>query len=178
MLPKPQEVPLANACHLLPWEWQRPKPPPGIIGRGAQPPQTRNAEVIGVREGEGSKNQSLWDVLQFDDRGLIPVILEDHRERRTLAFELMSREALQKTLDTRTVHVQAPATGELVMRGGRNRRASIEGMLIECRGRCVVLRVFQHIGACDKGYASCFYRAYDLSHKQVIRLEDPVFRGD
>lgn len=126
----------------------------------------------------GNEHQALFAVLRFDERGLIPVLLEDFRSRKSLACEMMTREALQKTLETRLVHVPHPQTGELVLRGGYNRRARVEGILIECEGRCLVFRVFQHIGACHKGYASCFHRGYDFNHRQVVTLEDVVFKGD
>mgnify|MGYP001125011037 CR=1 FL=1 len=128
--------------------------------------------------GEGSANEALFEVLQFDERGVIPALLEDYRTRKPLAFEWMSRAAIDKTIETGLVHLEEAASGELRLRGGYHRRARLEGILIECQGRCLVLRVFQHIGACGRGYASCFHRAYDLTHRQVMRVEDPTFRGD
>lgn len=131
-----------------------------------------------MTEGQASVNQPLLAALRFDERGLVPVLLEDYRTRRTLAIEWLSRAALEKTIETRTVHVEHPNTKELVVRGGQNRRATVEGIQVECEGRCLLLRVFQHVGACHRGYTSCFYRAYDVGHREIVRLEDPVFRGD
>ena len=108
--------------------------------------------------------------IKFDDKGLIPAIVQDERDGRVLMMAYMSRESLEKTLETGYTHFFSRSRGKLWKKGETSGHVQrVKRVLVDCDLDCLLIEVEQiGPGACHEGYRSCFFRDVEGN---VIELE-------
>ena len=117
------------------------------------------------------------DSLKWDDRGLIPVIFQDHETCEVLTLAYMNREALARTLETGRVYLFRRSHGRVMMKGETSGNYQlVKEVLLDCDGDALVMKIEQVGGAaCHEGYRSCFYRRLSGDKLEVVgeRIFDP-----
>lgn len=99
------------------------------------------------------------DQLQFDEKGLIPVIAQDHENGQVLMLAYANKEAIEKTLSEGTVYYYSRSRQELWHKGDTSGHYQIvKEIFYDCDGDAVLIRVDQKGAACHTGKRSCFYR--------------------
>ncbi len=99
------------------------------------------------------------DELRFDDRGLIPAIVQDAENGDVLMMAWMSRASLQHTLDEGRTVFWSRSRQELWRKGETSGHVQhIEEVRADCDGDVVLVRVHQEGAACHTGERSCFFR--------------------
>ena len=97
--------------------------------------------------------------IQFDERGLIPAIVQDARTGAVLTLAYMNAKSLQKTLATRETWFWSRSRSELWHKGATS--GNIQ-RLVEVRQDCdgdALLVLVEPCGpACHTGKQSCFHR--------------------
>ena len=58
------------------------------------------------------------DDIKYDDKGLVPVIVQDARNGQVLMFAFANKESLQKTVETGKTHFWSRSREKLWMKGG------------------------------------------------------------
>jgi phosphoribosyl-AMP cyclohydrolase len=98
--------------------------------------------------------------LTYDDRGLIPVIAQDHVSGEVLMFAWMNAEAVARTLATGDVTYWSRSRAAFWVKGetSGHRQRLIE-MRIDCDRDCLLVLVDQTGAACHTGRRTCFYTA-------------------
>ena len=97
--------------------------------------------------------------LQFDEKGLIPVIVQHAITREVLTLAYMNEEAYQKTVETREAWFYSRSRQELWHKGetsGNTQR--VIGIKTDCDSDALVLEVLPAGPACHTGEESCFYQ--------------------
>jgi phosphoribosyl-AMP cyclohydrolase len=117
--------------------------------------------------------------IHFDERGLVPVVVQEATTGAVLLLAYMNAEALTATLRTGRAHFWSRSRGRLWRKGERSGREQIvEGLYVNCEGNSLLLRVHQQGGAaCHTGHRTCYYRklAPDGSWQVVEeRVFDPA----
>jgi len=100
--------------------------------------------------------------LKFDERGLIPVIVQDAETKDVLMLAYMNEEAFKLTLETGEAHYWSRERKKIWKKGetsGNTQRVC--EILVDCDEDALLLKVDQKGGACHKGYRSCFFRRID-----------------
>ena len=100
---------------------------------------------------------SIEDV-KFDERGLIPVVVQDGRTRQVLTLAYMNAESLRKTLDTGETWFWSRSRSSLWHKGetsGNTQR--VVGVLLDCDGDALRVLVIPNGPACHTGAESCFH---------------------
>jgi phosphoribosyl-AMP cyclohydrolase len=98
--------------------------------------------------------------LNFDDKGLVPVITQDFKTGDVLMFAYMSREALEQTIKTGRATYYSRRRKKLWTKGEQSGHfQKVEQILVDCDQDCILLKVTVDSGQCHAGYQSCFYRA-------------------
>lgn len=99
------------------------------------------------------------DELRFDDRGLIPAVVQDADNGDVLMMAWMNRESLERTLDEgRTVYWSRSRRG-LWRKGETSGHVQhVEEVRADCDGDVLLVRVHQFGAACHTGERSCFFR--------------------
>jgi phosphoribosyl-ATP pyrophosphohydrolase/phosphoribosyl-AMP cyclohydrolase len=97
--------------------------------------------------------------IKFDERGLVPAIVQDGRSREVLTLAYMNAESLQKTLETKETWFWSRSRSELWHKGGTsgNTQRVIE-IRRDCDSDALVVLVEPAGPACHTGARSCFYR--------------------
>jgi phosphoribosyl-AMP cyclohydrolase len=117
--------------------------------------------------------------IRFDERGLVPVVVQEATTGAVLLLAYMNAEALAATLRTGRAHFWSRSRGRLWRKGERSGRAQVvEALYINCEQNSLLLRVHQQGGAaCHTGHRTCYYRklAPDGSWQVVEeRVFDPA----
>ncbi|MBN2406831.1 MAG: phosphoribosyl-AMP cyclohydrolase [Elusimicrobia bacterium] len=118
-----------------------------------------------------------YDDIKFDDRGLIPCVTQDSGDGRVLMMAYMSRESLQKTIETGKACYFSRSRGKLWLKGEESGNVQIvKEIFIDCDKDTILIKVEQAGEcACHKGYRSCFYRKLSGSGWKIIDkiVKDP-----
>ncbi|MFF2533311.1 bifunctional phosphoribosyl-AMP cyclohydrolase/phosphoribosyl-ATP diphosphatase HisIE [Brevibacillus sp. NPDC058079] len=95
--------------------------------------------------------------LRFDEKGLIPVIVQDAGSKTVLTLAYMNEESLQKSLETKETWFWSRSRQQLWHKGetsGHTQR--IVSMQYDCDGDALVVMVEPNGPACHTGVYSCF----------------------
>jgi phosphoribosyl-ATP pyrophosphohydrolase/phosphoribosyl-AMP cyclohydrolase len=96
--------------------------------------------------------------IRFDERGLVPVIIQDARNGQVLMFAYANREAIEKTLETKRVHFWSRSRKKLWEKGEESGNfQEVRGILLDCDSDTVLILVDQRGVACHTGKRSCFF---------------------
>ena len=97
--------------------------------------------------------------IQFDERGLIPAIVQDARTGAVLTLAYMNAESLEKTLDTRETWFWSRSRSELWHKGATSGNIQrVVAVRPDCDGDALVVKVEPAGPACHTGKRSCFHR--------------------
>lgn len=97
--------------------------------------------------------------LKFDDKGLIPCIVQDANAGDVLMMAWMNAESVKLTLEQRTTWFWSRSRSELWHKGetSGNTQALVE-LRYDCDADCLLAKVVPAGPACHTGEQSCFYR--------------------
>lgn len=105
---------------------------------------------------------SLIDQLKFDAQGLIPAITRDADTGEVLMMAYMNAEAVEKTVETGTVHYYSRSRRKLWMKGESSGHVqAVKEIRFDCDGDCLLIAVEQQGAACHTGHRSCFYSVWE-----------------
>jgi len=122
----------------------------------------------------------MLESLKFDERGLIPAIVQagpgSPDAGRILMFAWMNHEALEKSLETKVMHYWSRSRKKLWLKGESSGHTQ---KIISCSADCdrdvLLFEVEQEGGACHDGYRSCFYQQFDFDGSELPIEEEVVF---
>ncbi len=101
--------------------------------------------------------------LKYDDKGLIPAIIQDDRTGEILMMAYMNESSLRKTIETGYTHFWSRSRQTYWKKGETSTHVQeVKEVLIDCDADTIVIKVLQHgPGACHTGHRSCFYRTIE-----------------
>ena len=95
--------------------------------------------------------------VKFDERGLIPAIVQDANTREVLTLAYMNRESLEKTIETRETWFWSRSRNELWHKGETSGNTQqVIDLVADCDGDAIVVVVKPAGPACHTGARSCF----------------------
>lgn len=96
--------------------------------------------------------------LKFDERGLIPAIVQQHDTGEVLMMAWMSAESLRLTRETGTTWFWSRSRGELWNKGATSGNMQrVISIAADCDRDCLLVRVDSPGPACHTGSRSCFF---------------------
>jgi phosphoribosyl-ATP pyrophosphohydrolase/phosphoribosyl-AMP cyclohydrolase len=97
--------------------------------------------------------------LTFDEQGLIPAVVQDHRTGEVLMLAYMNAESLERTIAAGETHFWSRSRNRLWRKGetSGNTQAVAE-IRFDCDADALLVRVRQNGVACHTGERSCFHR--------------------
>ena len=117
--------------------------------------------------------------IEFDDRGLVPVVTQDADSGEVLTLAYADHEAVQRTLETREAHYWSRSRAELWRKGATSGNVQdVVEVRLDCDGDALVYRVRPRGPACHTGERTCFHRSIgsgaEPSLGQVMTLLERV----
>lgn len=98
--------------------------------------------------------------LKYDDKGLIPVIAQDHATHEVLMMAWMNEEAVKKTLESGKVTYWSRSRQAFWVKGETSGHLQkLVDFRYDCDSDCILVLVDQTGPACHTNRRSCFYRA-------------------
>ena len=98
--------------------------------------------------------------LKFDDKGLIPVVAQDHATGEVLMVAWMNAEAVAKTLETGRVTYWSRSRQSFWIKGETSGHVqTLVELRVDCDRDCLLALVEQEGPACHTNRRSCFYTA-------------------
>lgn len=117
----------------------------------------------------------LMDKLKFDEKGLIPAIIQDEKTSKVLTLCYMDAEAFKRTLDEKKIYVFRRSKGRIMLKGETSGCVqTVKELFIDCEGNSLLFKVDQSGAACHEGYLSCYFREINEKGEVVIK-EERVF---
>src|SRR5258708_2186956 len=104
--------------------------------------------------------KNLLKQLKFDEKGLIPTVVQDAKDGTVLMVAYMNKESVQRTLKLKKSVFWSRSRQAFWLKGESSGNVQIvKEFRIDCDADCIVVKVNQ-IGkaACHTGHRSCFYR--------------------
>ena len=96
--------------------------------------------------------------LKFDERGLIPAIVQDHYTKEVLTLAYMNAESLVITIDERRTCFWSRSRQELWRKGETSGNVQhVVSITADCDGDALVVEVIKSGPACHTGAESCFF---------------------
>lgn len=97
--------------------------------------------------------------LKFDDRGLIPAVVQDAASGDVLMVAWMNQQALELTIETGEAHFWSRSRRSLWHKGETSGNVQrVTGLRVDCDADTLLLLVEPAGPACHTGHRSCFYR--------------------
>lgn len=101
----------------------------------------------------------LIDEIKFDEKGLVPAIVQDSASGEVLMLAYMNRESLEKTLETGRTWFFSRSRGQLWNKGETSGHfQNVRDIFVDCDGDTLLIKVEQLGAACHTGHKSCFFR--------------------
>ena len=111
--------------------------------------------------------------LVYDERGLLPVIAQDHASGEVLMLAWMNAEAVTKTLQTGRVTYWSRSRSTFWIKGETSGHVQkLVEMRIDCDRDCLLVLVDQTGPACHTNRRSCFFTALrDGAETEILQPE-------
>jgi phosphoribosyl-ATP pyrophosphohydrolase/phosphoribosyl-AMP cyclohydrolase len=115
--------------------------------------------------------------IAFDERGLVPCVVQDHASGEVLMLAYMNKEALQVTLETGEMHFFSRSRGELWHKGETSGNVQrLRQLRYDCDGDALTALVDPAGPACHTGERACFYR--ELGGSASTDVDAPPASGE
>ncbi len=115
------------------------------------------------------------DGIAFDDRGLVPAIVQEQATGEVLMLAWMNEESLRRTLETGRTWFWSRSRQEFWCKGETSGdRQFVREAFYDCDADAVLVVVEQEgRGACHTGERTCFYRAFGVRTEAQRRPAGP-----
>ena len=103
---------------------------------------------------------NLKKTLKFDDKGLIPAVVQDAKDGTILMVAYMNRESVRRTLKLKKSVFWSRSRKSFWLKGeSSGHRLVVKEISTDCDRDAVLVKVeAQGPGVCHEGYQSCFFR--------------------
>jgi phosphoribosyl-AMP cyclohydrolase / phosphoribosyl-ATP pyrophosphohydrolase len=111
------------------------------------------------RHGAGGRTSKLRGMeIAYDDRGLVPVVVQDWNSGEVLTLAYANAEAIARTRETGELHLWSRSRNELWHKGSTSGNVQkVRALRIDCDGDAVIALVEPAGPACHTGERTCFH---------------------
>ena len=107
-------------------------------------------------------NDAALESITFDERGLVPAVIQEAETGTVLMLAYMNRESLARTLATGQTHFWSRSRNALWHKGETSGNVQeVKGIRYDCDADALLVTVSQEGNACHTGAHSCFFNALE-----------------
>jgi phosphoribosyl-ATP pyrophosphohydrolase/phosphoribosyl-AMP cyclohydrolase len=100
----------------------------------------------------------MFEHIKWDERGLVPAIVQDVNTKQVLMMAYMSPESLQRTIETGETVFWSRSRSELWHKGATSGNTQkVRELYVDCDGDTLLVLVEPAGPACHTGALSCFF---------------------
>jgi len=117
------------------------------------------------------------EAIAYDERGLVPCVIQDWSTGEVLTLAYMNAEAIERTRITGELHLWSRSRGELWRKGATSGNTqAVHGLRYDCDADALLALVEPAGPACHTGQRTCFHRG-DMAaapHEALPGLERTI----
>jgi len=99
------------------------------------------------------------DLITYDERGLVPCVVQDRRTGEVLTLAYANAEAVARTQETGELHLWSRSRQELWHKGATSGNVQkVHALRVDCDGDAILALVEPAGPACHTGERTCFFR--------------------
>lgn len=107
------------------------------------------------------------DNLKYDEKGLIPAVIQDWRNNEILMVAYMNAESLRKSVDTGLTWFWSRSRQKFWQKGETSGHIQhIKDILYDCDQDTLLIKVEQTGPACHTGERTCFFRSFSEQREE------------
>jgi phosphoribosyl-ATP pyrophosphohydrolase/phosphoribosyl-AMP cyclohydrolase len=115
----------------------------------------------------------MFEQIKWDERGLVPAIVQDVQTRQVLMMAYMNAESLVRTLETGETVFWSRSRNELWHKGATSGNVQrVREIYADCDGDTLLVLVEQAGPACHTGAVSCFFNAIQTTQGPTTTMAD------
>lgn len=96
--------------------------------------------------------------IKYDEKGLVPVIVQDIYSKDVLMLAYANKEAVSKTIETKKAHYFSRSRNKLWLKGETSgNQQEVRDILFDCDNDTLIYLVVQNGVACHTGNKTCFF---------------------
>ena len=100
----------------------------------------------------------MQEAIAYDERGLVPCVIQDARSGEVLTLAYMNAEALARTEETGELHLWSRSRGELWHKGATSGNTqAVRALRYDCDADAILALVDPAGPACHTGARTCFF---------------------
>lgn len=112
-------------------------------------------------------NMQMPDNLKYDEKGLIPAIIQDWKTGEVLMVAYMNKASLRKTVETRLTWFWSRSRQKFWQKGETSGNIQqVKDIFYDCDLDAILIKVDQTGPACHTGQRSCFYRSFSEGERE------------
>ena len=116
--------------------------------------------------------------IKYDDKGLVPAIVQDIDTGEVLMMAWMNEAALKQTLELKKATFYSRSRNKMWIKGESSGHVQeVVEARVDCDQDLVLLKCKSHGPCCHVGYNSCFYRRADADGSLTV-VEEKAFDPD
>lgn len=124
-----------------------------------------------------SNYAQIIDSMKFDDKGLIPAVVQDATNNEVLMVAYMNKEAVAKTIEGPYVTFYSRSRNKMWIKGeSSGHTQEVKEIYFDCDADCILVKVIQKVAACHTGYRTCFFRK--IENGEVKTVGNKVFEEE
>ena len=113
--------------------------------------------------------------LKFDEKELVPAVVQDAANGDVLMVGYMNREAVERTVATRRVTFWSRSRQKYWVKGETSGNVQhVKEVYVDCDQDCLLVKVEQVGAACHEGYRSCFFRRVTPDGDALETIGEPL----
>lgn len=117
--------------------------------------------------------EALWQTVRWDERGLVPAVVQDAETGQVLTLAYMNAEALRRTLETGETWFWSRSRGQLWHKGETSGNIQrVVAVAVDCDGDALLVQVKPAGPACHTGAVTCFYRRWRAATEEASQPDE------
>lgn len=114
----------------------------------------------------------------FDERGLLPAVVQDWLDGTVLMLGYMNREAIAKTLATKSVHFWSRSRKKLWEKGETSgHKLIVKELFVDCDQDTILVKAEPIGPTCHRGERACFFSKLDAEGRAGQEKTQEAFGG-
>lgn len=114
--------------------------------------------------------------LKFDEKGLIPAIVQDYYTKQVLMLAYMNEESLKLTLEKGETYFFSRSRGKIWHKGETSGNTQkVKKIFYDCDEDALLIQVEAKGPVCHTGNISCFYRSFDEETEDGIEILNKLY---
>lgn len=108
--------------------------------------------------------------VKWDERGLVPAVVQDGQTQAVLMMAYMNEESLRQTFEKGETVFWSRSRGELWHKGATSGHTQkLLSIKLDCDGDTLLLEVVPSGPACHTGETTCFFKGIAVAEQETVR---------